>query len=80
MGGIRLAFHNMKYPDLYTERIENTMKDYKCIMVKNHEEISNVIDDYQGKGWQLHTYQTVGSWSFIMSYSINHYLLFERKM
>lgn len=56
------------------------MKDYKCIMVKNHEEISNVIDDYQGKGWQLHTYQTVGSWSFIMSYSINHYLLFERKM
>ena len=42
------------------------MKDYKCIEVKNHGDIGNVIEDYQSKGWQLHTYQTVGSWSFII--------------
>lgn len=49
------------------------MKEYKCVQVGHHENVGGVIEEYQRKGWDLHTYQATGYGT-----SINHYLLFER--
>ncbi|MFB0568692.1 MAG: hypothetical protein ACETV0_03640 [Nitrososphaeria archaeon] len=47
------------------------MKEYECVQVSHHKNIGEVIEEYQGKGWHLHTYQVAGL-------AETHYLLFER--
>jgi len=54
------------------------LKEYKCVEVKHHKDIGNVIEEYQSKGWHLHTYQTAGMGAGPMAYNVNHYLLFEK--
>ena len=49
------------------------MKEYLCVQVGHHKEIAKVMEEYQNKGWQLHTYQAQGSPAIV-----NHYLLLER--
>ena len=54
------------------------MKEWDCVEVKHHRDIGKTIVEYQGKGWRLHTYQTAGMSAKPMSYTVSHYLLFER--
>ena len=49
------------------------LKEYECVQVGHHKKIAEVIEEYQRKGWRLHTYQAQGSPTLV-----NHYLLFER--
>jgi len=57
---------------------DSKLKEYECVEVKHHKDVSKVIEEYQSNGWRLHTYQTAGMGAGPMSYSVNHYLLFER--
>ncbi|MDH5770878.1 MAG: DUF4177 domain-containing protein [Candidatus Bathyarchaeota archaeon] len=50
------------------------MKEYVCVQVGHHKDIAEVIEEYQKKGWRLHTYQAMGTPAIV-----NHYLLFERE-
>ena len=52
---------------------ELDMKEWKCIQVGHHKRIGGVIEEYQNKGWCLHTYQAQGTPTIV-----NHYLLFEK--
>ena len=52
------------------------MKKYVCVQVAHHANISGVINQYQTRGWRLHTYQAAQS----SEHRINHYLLFESIM
>ena len=54
------------------------MKDYECVEVKHHKDVGKTIEKYERNGWDLHTYQTAGMGAGPMSYSVSHYLLFER--
>ena len=54
------------------------MKEYTCVEVKHHKAIGSIIEGYQNKGWQLHTYQTAGMGAGPMAFNVNHYLLFEK--
>ncbi|MDH5375707.1 MAG: hypothetical protein OEZ21_09725 [Candidatus Bathyarchaeota archaeon] len=49
------------------------MKRYECVKVKHHKNIGKTVDDWQKKGWCLHTYQAIGT-----AGNPSHYLLFER--
>ena len=49
------------------------MPKYECVQVGHHKKIARVIEEYQQKGWHLHTYQATGFATMII-----HYLLFER--
>lgn len=49
------------------------MKEYECVQVSHHKDIGKTIQEWQRKGWRLHTYQAVGYGTLV-----NHYLLFER--
>ena len=52
------------------------MKQYKCVQVDHHREVAEVIEEYQDKGWRLHTYACAGI--YVPVSTIRHYLLFER--
>ena len=52
---------------------EILMKQYECVQVGHHKNISNTIQEWQLNGWRLHTYQAQGSPTMV-----NHYLLFEK--
>ena len=54
------------------------MKEFICVEVKHHKDIGKVIEEYQIKGWHLHTYQTAGMGAGPMAYNVNHYLLFAK--
>jgi hypothetical protein len=54
------------------------LKEWKCVEIKHHKDIGKTIEEYQSKGWHLHTYQTAGMGAGPMAYSVNHYLLFEK--
>jgi hypothetical protein len=54
------------------------MKEYECVEIEHHEDVSKTIGEYQSRGWHLHTYQTAGMGAGPMAYKVNHYLLFER--
>ncbi len=54
------------------------MKDYECVQVEHHKDVGKTIEEYERNGWHLHTYQTAGMGAGPMSYSVHHYLLFER--
>ena len=48
------------------------MKEYECVEAKHHKNIGKTIEEWQKKGWRLHTYQAIGT-----SGNPSHYLLFE---
>ena len=51
------------------------LKEWECIQAGHHKNIGRVIEEYEGEGWSLHTYQATGPYMG----EINHYLLFERE-
>jgi len=53
------------------------MKEYECVEVKNHNDVGRTIEEWQKKGWRLHTYQAVGNVAPMTAF-VNHYLLFEK--
>jgi len=54
------------------------LKKYECVEVKDHKKIGETIEEYQLKGWNLHSYETAGMGAGPMSYKVFHYLLFEK--
>ena len=54
------------------------MKEWECVEVKHHKDVGKTIEEWQNKGWRLHTYQMGGMGAGPMSYNVNNYLLFER--
>jgi len=54
------------------------LKEYECVQVKSHQEVGGTIEKWRKNGWRLHTYQTAGMGAGPMSYTVNHYLLFEK--
>jgi hypothetical protein len=52
------------------------LKEWECVQVNHHKDIGPKIDEYQKKGWRLHTYSCT---SYIRErLEVNHYLLFEK--
>jgi len=49
------------------------LKEYECVQVGHHKDVGKTIDEWQKKGWRLHTYQAT---QYRMD--VNHYLLFEK--
>jgi hypothetical protein len=49
------------------------LKEWECVQVSHHKDIGKTIEEWQRKGWRLHTYQATGSPT-----AVNHYLLFEK--
>ncbi len=51
-----------------------SLKKYMCVEVKHHKDVGGTIEEWEGEGWRLRSYQVTGRdiW-------INHYLLFERE-
>ncbi len=54
------------------------MKEWMCVQVKNHRDVSDTIAKFQKNGWSLHTYQTAGMGAGPMAFTVYHYLLFEK--
>ena len=54
------------------------MNKWECVQIFNHKDIGEKIEEYQRKGWTLHTYQTAGVEG--MNGSVKHYLLFEKEI
>jgi hypothetical protein len=52
------------------------LKEYECVEVNHHKDVSKTIEEWQKKGWRLHTYACaqVG-----VGKVVSHYLLFERE-
>jgi hypothetical protein len=53
-------------------------KEYECVEVKQHKNVSKTIVEYERNGWHLHTYQAAGLSGGPIRSFVNHYLLFER--
>jgi len=49
------------------------LKEYECVQVGHHKDIGKTIEEWQKKGWRLHTYQASG-----FGTDVKHYLLFEK--
>jgi len=49
------------------------MKEYECVQVNHHKDVGKTIEEWEGRGWRLKTYQAAGTPNMV-----NHYLLFER--
>jgi hypothetical protein len=49
------------------------MKEYECVQVNHHKNVGKAIQEWQEKGWRLHSYAVAGSPT-----AVNHYLLFEK--
>ncbi len=54
------------------------MREYECVEVEHHKDIGRTIEEWQEKGWHLHTYQAAGMGAGPMSFRVSHYLLFEK--
>lgn len=50
------------------------MKEYECVEVGHHKNISSVCSERVRSGWKLHSYQATG-WGA----DVKHYLLFEKE-
>jgi len=50
------------------------LKEWVCVQVGHHKQMSEVIESHEKEGWSLHTYQAVGGPNMA-----NHYMLFERE-
>jgi hypothetical protein len=72
----------LAYPERTLYYLENggdsKLKDYECVQVEHHKDVGKTIEEYERNGWHLHTYQTAGMGAGPMSYSVHHYLLFEK--
>jgi hypothetical protein len=53
------------------------LKEYECVEVKHHKDVGKTIEEWQKKGWRLHTYQATGQVGAATAF-VNHYLLFEK--
>ena len=53
------------------------LKEYECVEVKHHSDVGRTIEEWQRKGWSLHTYQATGTVGMATAF-VNHYLLFEK--
>jgi hypothetical protein len=53
------------------------LKEWICVLVAHHNEVGKVIMDMEQQGWHLHAYTTAGMGG-TLTYTVNHYLLFER--
>jgi hypothetical protein len=51
------------------------LKEWKCVQVGDHENVGEVIKEWQKNGWNLHTYACAGIGAMM---AVNHYLLFEK--
>jgi len=60
------------------KRGEVKLKEYECVKVEHHKDVSKTIEGFQRNGWRLHTYQTAGMGAGPMAYTVYHYLLFEK--
>jgi hypothetical protein len=49
------------------------MKEYECVQVNHHKNVGKTVQEWQEKGWCLHSYAIAGSPA-----AVNHYLLFEK--
>lgn len=50
------------------------LKRWECIQVKHHLNVGRTTEEFESKGWTLHTYSA----AHLRGLEINHYLLFER--
>ena len=50
------------------------MKKWECAQVNHHSNIGRKIEEFESKGWKLHTYSAAN----LRGSEINHYLLFEK--
>jgi len=53
------------------------LKEYECVEVRHHKDVGKTIEEWQKKGWRLHTYQATGQVGAATAF-VNHYLLFEK--
>jgi hypothetical protein len=53
---------------------EAKLKEWECVKVDHYQDIGKTIEEWQKKGWCLHTYAC----SQYEMGNLNHYLLFER--
>jgi len=51
------------------------LKEWQCVQISHHKDIGKTIEEWQKKGWRLHTYTCA---VFREGFDINHYLLFEK--
>jgi hypothetical protein len=47
------------------------------VLVGNHKNVGNTIEEYENAGWYLHTYACAGNAALALG--TNHYLLFEKE-
>jgi len=52
------------------------LKEYECVEVGHHRNIGKTIEEWQKKGWRLHTYACAHA---AVGKVVNHYLLFEKE-
>jgi hypothetical protein len=50
------------------------LKQWQCVLVTHHKHVGEKIEEFESKGWTLHTYSAA---QFHGS-EINHYLLFVK--
>jgi hypothetical protein len=53
------------------------LKEWQCVEVNDHKDVGKTIEEWQKKGWHLHTYSTAGSVGAI-TFFLKHHLLFEK--
>ena len=53
---------------------EIVLKQWECAQVNHHKNIGKKIEEFESKGWKLHTYSTAQ----FRGSEVNHYLLFEK--
>ncbi len=49
------------------------LKEWECVQIGHHKDTGRTIEEWQKKGWRLHTYQAAGYGT-----DVKHYLLFEK--
>lgn len=57
-------------------RGDSELKEWQCVEVEHHKDVGKTIEDYERKGWRLHSYTCSGI--YIPIATVKHYLLFER--
>ena len=50
------------------------LREYQCIQLNHHNEVAKTIEEWEEKGWKLHTYQVAGQVT-----AFAHYLLFVKE-
>jgi hypothetical protein len=54
---------------------DNEMKSWECIQVNHHNNVGRTVEEFESKGWKLHTYSAAN----FRGSEINHYLLFVKE-